>query len=148
MKTPESPQNEKWPIKAYKNPDFLSSQSAREIRVLCELIEPEQRFAEEGVEGTVVLFGSARTRTPAQAESDPYQCDPPPTQQQGASTTAACWAAAFPNMSQGSQGEAEGTPSSIASEGVGFVLRQAYWDQQREQASAAAAPRSTLAAPM
>ncbi len=70
MKTPESPQNEKWPIKAYKNPDFLSSQSAREIRVLCELIEPEQRFAEEGVEGTVVLFGSARTRTPAQAESD------------------------------------------------------------------------------
>ncbi|MGC6456641.1 MAG: TIGR00730 family Rossman fold protein [Coraliomargaritaceae bacterium] len=70
MKNPKTDDKQNWPIKAYNNPNFLNSQEAREIRVLCELMEPGQRFAAEGVEGTLVLFGSARTRTPAQAQAD------------------------------------------------------------------------------
>ena len=70
VKNTETENNQNSPLKAYNNSDFLNSREAREIRVLCELIEPGQRFAAEGVEGTLVLFGSARTRTPAQAEAD------------------------------------------------------------------------------
>ena len=49
-----------WPVKAYKNLRFLNSFSARNIRVLCEMTEPGLRFAEEHIEDTIVLFGSAR----------------------------------------------------------------------------------------
>lgn len=70
MNEPDPSSADKWPVKAYKNPGFLNSEAAREIRVLCELIEPGQRFAAEGVEGTIVLFGSARTRPPEEAEAD------------------------------------------------------------------------------
>jgi uncharacterized protein (TIGR00730 family) len=48
-------------IKAYKNLDFLNSSSARTIRMVCEYEEPRQRFREQNVSDTVVLFGSART---------------------------------------------------------------------------------------
>ena len=53
---------DEWPLKAYKNLDFLSSDPARNIRVLCEMTEPGLRFAEQNVEDTIVLFGSARTK--------------------------------------------------------------------------------------
>jgi uncharacterized protein (TIGR00730 family) len=49
------------PEKAYNNFDFLNSHDARVIRVLCELIEPEQRFRHEHVQHTIVFFGSARS---------------------------------------------------------------------------------------
>jgi len=49
-----------WPPKAYKNLEFLNSPEARKIRVLCELAEPAERFREEKVEDTIVMFGSAR----------------------------------------------------------------------------------------
>lgn len=48
------------PHKAYRNQDFLNSHEARPIRVQCELVEPEKRFLDEGVENTIVFFGSAR----------------------------------------------------------------------------------------
>jgi uncharacterized protein (TIGR00730 family) len=51
-----------WPQKAYKNLDFLNSNEARAIRVLCELEEPEKRLREQNVQDTIVMFGSARTR--------------------------------------------------------------------------------------
>ena len=57
-----------WPLKAYKNLDFLTSDPARSIRVLCEMTEPGLRFAEQEVEDTIVLFGSARTQPIAVAE--------------------------------------------------------------------------------
>ncbi len=57
-----------WPLKAYKNLDFLNSDEAREIRVLCEMTEPRLRFLEEKIEDTIVLFGSARIRPAAEAE--------------------------------------------------------------------------------
>lgn len=51
-----------WPQKAYKNLDFLNSNEARAIRVLCELEEPGKRLREQNVQDTIVMFGSARTR--------------------------------------------------------------------------------------
>ena len=70
MKSTKNTHQKKLPVKAYNNAGFLNSQAAREIRVLCELIEPKQRFKEEGVEGTIVLFGSARIPTLTQANED------------------------------------------------------------------------------
>ncbi|MGZ0656329.1 LOG family protein [Coraliomargarita sp. W4R53] len=62
MTLPPECSRDEWPLKAYKNLDFLNSDPARSIRVLCEMTEPGLRFAKEKVEDTIVLFGSARTR--------------------------------------------------------------------------------------
>ena len=51
---------DKWPNKAYENLHFLNSETARNIRVLCEMTEPKIRFDNEKVEDTIVLFGSSR----------------------------------------------------------------------------------------
>jgi uncharacterized protein (TIGR00730 family) len=56
------------PPKSYKNMDFLNSHDARSIRVLCELIEPEQRFRDQHVRNTIVFFGSARSVGSARAD--------------------------------------------------------------------------------
>ena len=53
-------QEAKWPQKAYKNLDFLNSEDARSIRVLCEFEEPASRFERLGVKDTIVFLGSAR----------------------------------------------------------------------------------------
>lgn len=60
---------ESWPLKAYKNLDFLNSPAARQIRILCELEETEQRFRRENIEDTIVMFGSARTLPMKEAQS-------------------------------------------------------------------------------
>lgn len=65
---PPRPGPEKWPEKAYKNLDFLTSADARAIRVLCEFVEPQARFRKQGVRDTVVFFGSARTPDPEKAQ--------------------------------------------------------------------------------
>lgn len=52
---------EAWPPKAYKNDEFLNSPEARKIRVMCEMTEPEIRFAKENIRDTIVFFGSARS---------------------------------------------------------------------------------------
>ena len=49
-------------FKAYNNKEFLNGQAARPIRVLCELIEPEERLKENEVKDTIVFFGSARPK--------------------------------------------------------------------------------------
>jgi hypothetical protein len=46
--------------KAYNNYDFLNSPSARIIRILAELIEPQTRFQKYNLHNTIVFFGSAR----------------------------------------------------------------------------------------
>jgi uncharacterized protein (TIGR00730 family) len=61
---------DEWPLKAYKNLDFLNSDPARNIRILCEMTEPGLRFAEQNVEDTIVLFGSARTKPIVIAERE------------------------------------------------------------------------------
>ena len=68
MPTPESHSLSEWPTKAYKNLDFLNNEKARAIRVLCEMTEPGYRFEEEGIEDTIVLFGSARIRSQTEAD--------------------------------------------------------------------------------
>jgi uncharacterized protein (TIGR00730 family) len=45
---------------AYKNDKFLDSDDARALRILAEYLEPQHRFDEQEVPGTVVFFGSAR----------------------------------------------------------------------------------------
>ena len=58
----------KQPEKAYKNLDFLNSTDARPVRILCEYEEPRQRFVNEGIENTIVFFGSARAKAPEEAQ--------------------------------------------------------------------------------
>lgn len=48
--------------KAYNNKAFLNGKAARPIRVLCELIEPEERLEANEVKDTIVFFGSARPK--------------------------------------------------------------------------------------
>jgi len=52
--------SDNWPIKAYKNLDFLNSPDARTIRILCEFVEPETRFRHFRIKNTIVFFGSTR----------------------------------------------------------------------------------------
>jgi len=49
-----------WPIKAYKNINFLKRREARTVRLLAEYIEPETRFEDLDISDTIVFFGSAR----------------------------------------------------------------------------------------
>ena len=56
MKTP----GDRSPKLAYKEESFLESDEARPLRILAEYLEPMQRFAREGISGTIVFFGSAR----------------------------------------------------------------------------------------
>jgi uncharacterized protein (TIGR00730 family) len=52
------------PSKAYNNLKFLNSPEARIIRMMCEYEEPRVRFVSEGVDATIVFFGSARALPP------------------------------------------------------------------------------------
>lgn len=57
-----------WPLKAYKNIDFLNRPAARQIRILCELTEPAERFRKEHIRNTIIFFGSARIPDTATAQ--------------------------------------------------------------------------------
>jgi uncharacterized protein (TIGR00730 family) len=46
--------------KAYSDEEFLNSKDARALRILAEYLEPRSRFEKNGVEDTIVFFGSAR----------------------------------------------------------------------------------------
>ena len=52
-----------WPMKAYKNYQFLNSKFAREIRILSVYTEPQARFDELKIQDTVVFFGSAKIKS-------------------------------------------------------------------------------------
>ena len=85
------------PDKAYKNLDFLNSPHARPIRILCEYEEPRQRFIREGVDDTIVFFGSARAsrrrrrRQLAHAQND--------SSTPAMTTRARCWSSRSPPRS-------------------------------------------------
>ena len=57
-------------VKAYRNEEFLASREARLLRIMAEYMEPETRFEALDVKDTIVVFGSARTRSREQAESE------------------------------------------------------------------------------
>ena len=50
------------PTKAYRDPRFINSKEARALRILAEYLEPKARLEQQGVEDTIVFFGSARVR--------------------------------------------------------------------------------------
>ena len=56
--SPKTPND--WPLKAYKNGEFLNSPDGRIVRILSEFVEPNSRFIKHDVSNTIVFFGSAR----------------------------------------------------------------------------------------
>ncbi|MGA2778198.1 MAG: TIGR00730 family Rossman fold protein [Steroidobacteraceae bacterium] len=48
------------PALAYEDPEFLSSDAGRPIRILTEYLEPLQRLRSANIHDTIVFFGSAR----------------------------------------------------------------------------------------
>ncbi len=56
--------------KAYLNPQFLKSRDARIVRMMCEYLEPLQRFQRLDVRETIVFFGSARARPPVAVKTE------------------------------------------------------------------------------
>ncbi|MDA0337916.1 MAG: TIGR00730 family Rossman fold protein [bacterium] len=58
------------PVKAYRDIDFLTGPRARTVRILSEYLEPEYRFEREGVDKTVVFFGSARNNSEAHVREE------------------------------------------------------------------------------
>ena len=56
------------PEKAYKNLDFLNSRDARALRILAEYLHPKAQFLSQGLQNTIVVFGSARAPAPKEAE--------------------------------------------------------------------------------
>jgi len=58
----------KRPVQAYRNPGFLNSKDARELRILAEYLEPKSRFDYHKVDDTIVFMGSARLKSREAAE--------------------------------------------------------------------------------
>ncbi|TAJ10255.1 MAG: TIGR00730 family Rossman fold protein [Nitrospirae bacterium] len=54
--------------RADKDPDFLSRDELRPVRLQLELLKPELIQQDEGIRSTVVVFGSARLCEPAEAQ--------------------------------------------------------------------------------
>ncbi len=54
--------------KAYMDPDFLTRDELRPVRLQLELLKPEMTLAQYGVKSTVVVFGSARIWDKHQSE--------------------------------------------------------------------------------
>ncbi|MDH3240002.1 MAG: LOG family protein [Alphaproteobacteria bacterium] len=50
------------PPLAFLDEDFLTSTDARSLRILAEYLEPAARFKAEGIQDTIVFFGSARIK--------------------------------------------------------------------------------------
>jgi uncharacterized protein (TIGR00730 family) len=65
-----SRQTPDWPLKAYKNLDFLTAPEGRIVRVLAEFMEPATRFGKRHIYNTIVFFGSARTLPPDEAKGN------------------------------------------------------------------------------
>lgn len=56
-------------VLAYENKKFLNSPDGRSLRILSEYAEPLARFRHEGIQDTVVFFGSARFHSRSDAEN-------------------------------------------------------------------------------
>ena len=55
---------------AYLDPEFMESDEGRPLRILAEYLEPLRRFKAQGIQDTVVLFGSARVHSRERAMSE------------------------------------------------------------------------------
>ncbi|TBR25285.1 TIGR00730 family Rossman fold protein [bacterium] len=56
--------------KAYKDLDFLDREELRPIRLQLELLKPEMALTELDVRSTIVVFGSARIKSPEEAKAE------------------------------------------------------------------------------
>lgn len=54
---------------AFADPEFLLRRETRGIRLQLEMLKPDLAQLEHGIDNTVVVFGSARFREPAEAEA-------------------------------------------------------------------------------
>jgi len=62
--------NDKPPPKmAFENADFINSRAGRPLRIISEHLEPEDRFEREGIDDTIVFFGSSRFKPRLEAEA-------------------------------------------------------------------------------
>lgn len=67
--TPDTPQTLSPSYRlAFSDPDFLTRDELRPVRLQLELLKTEMALAERGVRSTVALFGGARIPDPTQAE--------------------------------------------------------------------------------
>jgi len=55
------------PLKAYENLEFLKSEACRPARLQLEYLHPHVTMEEQGINSTIVLFGSARIPAPEEA---------------------------------------------------------------------------------
>ena len=76
-------------IPADRDTEFLQREELRSLRIGLELLKPELIQREEGIQSTIVVFGSARLREPAaakhalhMAEKEAVRAPNDPTQQQ------------------------------------------------------------------
>ncbi len=54
--------NTEIPVKAFLDKAFMEGHDARILRIMAEFIAPQVRFEKYGVENSIVMFGSARTK--------------------------------------------------------------------------------------
>ena len=62
------------PLKAYEDIEFLNSDVCRAIRLQLEMLKPDVVMKREGIESTIVVFGSARLLSPQEAEHQLSEC--------------------------------------------------------------------------
>lgn len=55
---------------AYEDPDLMAEDDLRALRLQLELLKPDRALHLHGINSTVVVFGSARTLSPEQAEQN------------------------------------------------------------------------------
>ena len=54
---------------AFADPEFLLRRETRGIRFQLELLKPDMEQSEQGIENTIVVFGSARFASPEEANA-------------------------------------------------------------------------------
>jgi len=68
-RTPDTPQTLSPSYRlAFADPDFLTREELRPVRLQLELLKPELALSERGIVSTIVLFGGARIPDPALAD--------------------------------------------------------------------------------
>ncbi|MCZ6885949.1 MAG: LOG family protein [Alphaproteobacteria bacterium] len=69
-KSQERNRTQPTPPLPFLDEEFLTSTDARSLRILAEYLEPAARFKAEGVQDTIVFFGSARIKPRDEAEKE------------------------------------------------------------------------------
>ncbi len=57
-------------IKAYYDDEFMKGDSTRELRLLAEYMKANQKMKEKNIVSTIIVFGSARIKSPAEARDN------------------------------------------------------------------------------